>query len=119
VSVKPRLAALGLALALHGCGGALVREDWLPHPTHPQLEPRHVEVSADILARVCGQYPGLVLYGCAVRELTARTCYIYTTPRPAAWLMEHERKHCAGWDHGPFAPSGGVATATRFVEPAR
>ena len=21
--------------------------------------------------------------------------------RSLAWLLDHERKHCAGWDHGP------------------
>ncbi|MND04329.1 hypothetical protein D3C83_245470 [compost metagenome] len=41
------------------------------------------------------------LHGCAIRVFDARVCLIYTGPQPAAWLIQHERKHCAGWDHGP------------------
>lgn len=101
MTVARSLAFGGIALALQACGGALVRSDWLAHPTHPPLEPRHFEVADADLGRVCGHTPGATLYGCAVRLVAERSCIIYTGPRPAAWLIEHERKHCAGWDHGP------------------
>ena len=87
---------------LQGCAGALLQNDWHAAPIHPALPPHHVEIAESDLQRVCGNYPGMRLYGCAIRVLEARTCIIYTAPKPAAWLMEHERKHCAGWDHGPL-----------------
>jgi hypothetical protein len=93
--------AAALALALPGCAGVGVQADWEERPTHPELPAYHVEVPAADLPRVCGSYPGMVLHGCALRVVEARACLIYTAPGPAAWLMEHERKHCAGWDHGP------------------
>ena len=53
------------------------------------------------LPRICGDHSGMRVYGCAFRVVEAKVCIIYTPPAPAAWLIEHERKHCAGWDHGP------------------
>jgi hypothetical protein len=90
-------AAIGCVL-LSGC--AMVREDWLDHPTHPPLPPYHIEIAQADLERACGNYPGV--YGCAIRLPEDRACLIYTGPKPAPWLLEHERKHCAGWDHGPW-----------------
>src|SRR5688572_1089356 len=94
-------ATVAAAALLQGCAGALVLDDWHPQPSHPALPDRHIEVPESDLARVCGNYPGMRLHGCAIRVVDARVCIIYTGPRPAAWLMDHERKHCAGWDHGP------------------
>jgi hypothetical protein len=54
-----------------------------------------------------------------MRVADANVCFIYTAPRPAAWLMAHERKHCAGWDHGPWPASAGTqVTAASAVSPA-
>lgn len=105
------IATLACGLALQGCAGALVQDDWLPQPTHPALRPHHVVVAAADLRRVCGSYPGMALYGCAVRAVADRVCIIYTGPQPAAWLLEHERKHCAGWDHGPYPVRNDVRVA--------
>ena len=93
-------AIAAVAMISGGCASALVQDDWHPQPTHPALVPVHVVVAESDLPRLCGAHPGR-LYGCALRVVDARACIIYTPPRPAAWLMEHERKHCAGWDHGP------------------
>ena len=97
----PRLiAAIAAALALQGCAEAMVRADWQERPAYPALAPYHIEIASSELPRICGAHPG-TLHGCAIRVVDARVCLIYTGPRPAAWLMEHEHKHCAGWDHGP------------------
>ena len=98
-----RLAAtllLPVAVALSACGGIGVQADWEERPSHPALEPVLVEVPASKLRETCGDYPGMYLHGCARRDYEMRTCFIYTAPRPPAWLLEHERKHCAGYDHG-------------------
>ena len=93
-------AAIGCAFALTGCA-ATVREDWGPEPRFPELPAYHFEVAESDLPRVCGAHPagGRVL-GCALRHFADGLCIIYTRPRPAAWLLDHERRHCAGWDHG-------------------
>ena len=26
-------------------------------------------------------------------------CIIYTTPNAPLWIVEHEERHCQGWDH--------------------
>ena len=101
MSIARRLATVACALALQGCAGALVQDDWNQQPTHPALTPYHIELAERDLARTCGDHPGMLVYGCAVRVAEANLCIIYTAPQPAAWLMVHERKHCSGWDHGP------------------
>jgi hypothetical protein len=90
------------ALLMEGC--TLMPSDtteWLPGPLHPALRPYHIEVGDDALAGACGNPPTmhLRLHGCALRVTEERLCIIYTKANPASWVMEHERKHCAGWDH--------------------
>lgn len=101
MSVRLPLVLAASAILAQGCAAQLVQDDWHDHPSHPPLPAMHIEVAAKDLARVCGNHPGQRLHGCAIRVVDARVCLIYTPPQPAAWLMEHERKHCAGWDHGP------------------
>lgn len=98
---RAALAAMACALVLQGCAGALVQDDWQARPIHPALPSHLIEVVEADLPRICGDHPGMMLHGCAIRVFDARVCLIYTGPQPAAWLIEHERKHCAGWDHGP------------------
>lgn len=108
-------AALAAALLLPGCA-TIVQDDWHASPGHPPLPAEHFEVSDKDLPRLCGNYPGMKLHGCAIRVVDARVCIIYTAPRPAAWLMEHERKHCAGFDHGP---AYGAQTRVAATSPIR
>ena len=96
-----RLAIAAGSALLHGCAAQMVQDDWHEHPSHAPLPAKHIEVPEKDLPRLCGNYPGLRLHGCAIRLADARVCIIYTAANPAPWLMEHERKHCAGWDHGP------------------
>ena len=85
-------------VSLSGCQ-LMVEADWYPERTLPPLDPIHVEVAASQLPGLCSNQPGMLLYGCAKRDYTARVCVIYTERDPPQWLMDHERKHCAGWDH--------------------
>ena len=111
MSLARALAAAGLAALVQGCAGTVVQDDWHAQPTHAALPPYHVEVAEQDLPRTCGQHAGMRVHGCAVRLVAERVCLIYTGPRPAAWLMEHERKHCAGWDHGPAPVASGARVA--------
>ena len=106
-------AALALAAlaALSGCA-VTVHEQWDAAPKHPPLPAVNVVVAATDLAGVCGNYPGMKLYGCAKRDYARRVCVIYTAAQPAQWLLEHERKHCDGWDHAaPAAQPAMTLTA--------
>jgi hypothetical protein len=105
-----RAVIVAAALGLPGCA-ALVQDDWNEAPTHPPLPWRHFELPASDLARTCRIAANFRVYGCAYRVVDARICIIYTGPSPAAWVMEHERKHCAGWDHGPGPGGTHVAAA--------
>ena len=98
---RAALPAIACALLLQGCAGALVQDDWHARPIHAALPAHLIEVAEADLPRICGDHPGMRLHGCAIRVFAAPVCLIYTGPQPAAWLIEHERKHCAGWDHGP------------------
>jgi hypothetical protein len=97
-----RLALLA-ALALPGCA-ALVANDWHDAASHQALPPFHLVVSDADMQHACGDHRGYV-FGCAVRIPSERVCLIYTRARPAVWILEHERKHCDGWDHHPTSAS--------------
>jgi len=106
-----RGALLVLAFAclavLEGCGHAQVKEDWEHKASMPPLPAVYLVVARSELEGVCGAHPGMYLHGCAKRDYVARVCTIVTGPQPQAWLLDHERKHCAGWDHGaPRTVSG-------------
>lgn len=50
---------------------------------------------------LCHQRPGFTTYACAVYG--SQACVIVAEQDEAhtpKWLADHERKHCAGWDHG-------------------
>ena len=103
-----RSASRGSLLALaftvlsvvEGCGHAPVKEDWDHKATMPPLPAVYVVVAQSELEGVCGSHPGMHLHGCAIRNFDARVCTIVTGPEPQAWLLDHEHKHCDGWDHG-------------------
>jgi hypothetical protein len=98
------------ALAASGCA-ALVQDDWHAQANHPALPPRHIEVASADLARVCGQPAGMIVYGCAIRVFEPRLCLVYTPPNSPAWVMAHELRHCAGWDHGDVASAARTSVA--------
>ena len=100
-------AAIGLlaAAAVGGCAGLSVEADWNAVAYLPPLPPSFVEVAPSELPGICRSQPAMLVYGCAKRDYAARTCVIYTGPKPQAWLLDHERKHCAGWDHDGVAGS--------------
>jgi hypothetical protein len=100
---------IAAAVFLPGCAG-LVQDDWQPQPSHPPLAEHHIQISQADVERVCGKR-GLHVYGCALRVAEARVCLIYTPPNPPEWLMVHERKHCAGWDHGPAQGGSAIVAA--------
>ena len=106
MSAAGRLAAVAAmaacALAVVGCQPLTVQGDWDERAVLPALPMAYLETAPARLAAECGeQHPGAVLYGCAKRDYAMRLCTIVTGPSPAAWLLDHERKHCAGFDHGP------------------
>ena len=102
----------GVALAASFLAACASTDDaaWHDRPQHPPLRPWHVEIDAAHLAAACRGVPVLAqdhadgdgtrrLMGCAVRLKRDDVCIIYTPPRPPAWVLEHEHRHCAGWDH--------------------
>jgi len=91
--------ALLAACALPGCA-ALAEHDWHERPSQAPLPPYHLVVSEADLETACGSRPWTHVFGCAVRIPSEHVCLVYTRAQPAAWIIEHERKHCEGWDHG-------------------
>ncbi len=87
----------GSAMAFFGIG---VADDWHATAAHKPLPAMHFVIPARDLSRVCRTNPAATTYGCALRDYAANVCIIYTAKNPPQWLMDHERKHCDGWDHG-------------------
>jgi len=99
--MSARLLFAGMLASLATGCATTVREDWESQASLPPLPTAYLVVKAGELAAYCGNYPGATLHGCARRDYAARKCTIVTGPQPAAWLLDHERKHCAGYDHSP------------------
>jgi hypothetical protein len=106
---------LGSLIGLNACGHLGVYEEWEPLASHPSLPAVFFNVDSDRIARECGNAPGVYVHGCAQRDFSARLCRVYTRANPEDWLVEHERKHCAGWDHAalPELPLATVAASRR------
>lgn len=68
----------------------------------PDLEVRVVKVDAEGIRKHCGARPFNWLLGgtlaCPVIDFRAGTCTIYTMS-DSAWVLDHERAHCKGFDH--------------------
>ena len=99
-STLAAIAALSSA-----CSMLPVADQWDDAPKHKPLPAALIEVDDSGIARYCGGLPGYYIHGCARRDYESRVCFIFTRARPAQWLVEHERKHCDGWDHGAVASS--------------
>jgi hypothetical protein len=93
------LCAAILGATLTGCGSMVVAEDWKDAPTFPALRPVLMEVAQAKISGVCGGSFEVKIYGCSYRVIADGMCVIFTPPQPPQWLMDHELKHCAGWEH--------------------
>ena len=112
------LTPIAAALALSACSHLPTYEEWETGPSHPPLPAAFVVVDSIGIDRNCGSPPGLYVYGCAYRDFDRRACLVFTRANPGSWLVEHEKKHCDGWDHAAVAgtfPGG----ATLFATPVR
>ena len=99
VTMKPSsLAAFCAPLMACACG-SLPHEEWENRPSHPALPTAFLVVDSDGIAANCGTYPQLYVFGCAKRLFESQACLVFTRANPASWLIEHEQKHCDGWDH--------------------
>jgi len=105
------IAACSLGAIATGCANLGTQHEWEPKATVPALPVAYLEVPSAELPRHCGLYASGTLYGCAKRDFKQRTCTIVTGPQPAVWLLDHERKHCEGFDHGPSTPVGARTAA--------
>lgn len=97
--MKSSIALLAFSLLAAGCSALPVDESWEGTPTHKPLPAVFIEVDSDGIARYCGDRPGTYVHGCARRDYESRACFVFTRAKPQPWLVEHEKKHCAGWDH--------------------
>lgn len=94
-----RRALLTALVLLSGCAVLEYEaEGWEARPSHKPLTPYYI-VSDDV-ASACGIYgAGLLTHGCARRDYASGLCIITTGPNPPEWLLVHERRHCAGFNH--------------------
>jgi len=99
----PLLAPLAAAIALSACTSMPVDEEWEATPSHPALPATFLVVDSKGIEQNCGSPAGLYVYGCANRDYKRRDCLVYTRASPPGWLVEHEKKHCDGWDHAVVA----------------
>lgn len=69
----------------------------------PQLQIIEHYVSAPAMRERCSRYVafGMLPEACSEFDLAARRCHIWFSddPRPAAFIRNHERQHCEGYDH--------------------
>jgi hypothetical protein len=58
-------------------------------------------VSYEQMRARCNRYvgPGMTPLACAEFHFGAGECHLWFDEEPAQWVIEHERKHCLGFDH--------------------
>ena len=104
------LPALCASLLTCACA-SIPHQEWEGQPSHAALPAAFVVVDSEGIAANCGTYPQVYVFGCAKRLFDDRACLVFTRANPQPWLVEHEQKHCDGWDHvaasGEFP--GGIA----------
>jgi hypothetical protein len=104
-------AAACVSLALGACSLLPANEEWEALPSHSALPAAFQVVDSNGIERNCGNPPGMYIHGCAQRDYGKRTCIVFTRADPRGWLIEHEKKHCDGWDHASADPTfPGIAT---------
>lgn len=93
-----RYALLAVTFALSAC--ASIDTHRVPPADWPQLAVRIVTQELRQVQRTCRNdfWPQNQVNACAIADFAHRTCYIYTWTDDAA-VLEHERAHCAGYDH--------------------
>ena len=89
---------VSICLLLSGC--ATDQYQW--KQTRPPSEKPWVYIYAldtDTLCRGLGSKVSFALkiQGCSIWK--ERGCVIVIPENPPKWLIEHEEKHCEGWDH--------------------
>ena len=100
-----RRALLLTLVALSAC--AALNDDaigWEATPSHKPLSPVFRELSRADLYSKCGTN-----IACCHRDYTTGLAWIYTEPNPPQWLVDHELKHAAGYDHAPWKHTPYVA----------
>jgi len=90
---------LAFPLALGACAYLPANEEWEPKPGHQALPATFAQVDGQGIRSHCGDPRGVYLHGCAVRDFDKHVCVVYTRADPQKWLIDHERRHCDGWDH--------------------
>jgi hypothetical protein len=79
---------------LPGCA----TEEWT-RSDRPELKPVWIVVAQEMVQSVCRHNQGFVANACAIY---GEDCLIVAEQDEAhspRWLVEHERKHCKGFDH--------------------
>lgn len=68
--------------------------------TSPAITNRHYTVSANVDAACRHRAPDSgPIQGCALRDYAMGVCFIFLPEHAPRWLIEHENKHCDGYDH--------------------
>ena len=70
---------------------------WDQHPTYRPMAPVLRELSVADVQKHCGHDTN----GCVWRDTSTGLCYVYHGPKPHQHTIDHEKKHCAGYEHAP------------------
>lgn len=91
------------ALSLTGCA-ALAPDPvgWDALPSHAPLPPVLRPATRAEIALFCASP---IAIACAIRDYGMGLCFIIIPRHPMLDTLDHERKHCAGYDHGPYTPN--------------
>lgn len=102
-----------ISLLLTGCAVFEPTYDWQHSGREPLPMTLH-QVSQDQVQALCCN-TDIYVRACAWRDYEKKFCGVFFSTMPSADDLEHEKKHCDGWNHQVLNP---IKEPKRCIVPA-
>lgn len=96
-------ALAAIMVQLQGCAGMMIDTHTPPPADWPKLRVVEHYVPSAVMRDRCSRFVSRFALpeACAEWHFRANECHIFFSSDfpPADWIVQHERQHCAGYDH--------------------
>lgn len=99
-----------VCLALGGCASFDPQYEWVHSGREPLPMTLH-EVSQEEVQGLCCN-TDIYVRACAWRDYEKKFCGVFFSSVPSAYDLQHEKRHCDGWEHQVVNPIPGKVCLT-------